>query len=69
MKKFFESNPGLNSRFNTLIEFSDYNAEELEKMLISMCNNNDYVIDDNAFTIIREFLKEKVSKKDINLSI
>lgn len=34
-----------------------------------MCNNNDYVIDDNAFTIIREFLKEKVSKKDINLSI
>lgn len=68
MKKFFESNPGLNSRFNTLIEFPDYNAEELEKMLISMCNNNDYVIDDNAFTIIREFLKEKVSKKDINFA-
>lgn len=68
MKKFFDSNPGLKSRFNSFIEFPDYNAEELEKMLISMCYNNDYVIDTNAFTIIRKFLKEKVSQKDVNFA-
>ena len=29
MEKFFDSNPGLKSRFNTFIEFPDYTADEL----------------------------------------
>ena len=33
MDKFFESNPGLKSRFNTFIEFDDYNPNELDKRL------------------------------------
>lgn len=37
MKKFFESNPGLKSRFNTFIEFEDYGAEELFEIFELMC--------------------------------
>lgn len=68
MEKFFESNPGLKSRFNTFIEFPDYAVEELEKILISLCDNNDYVLDENALIVIRGFLEESISKKDENFA-
>lgn len=68
MEKFFRSNPGLKSRFNAFIEFPDYGAEELEKILISMCNNNDYTIDNDALVIIRKFLEESILKKDKNFA-
>lgn len=44
MEKFFESNPGLKSRFNTFIEFGDYNSSELLEILELMCKKNDYVL-------------------------
>jgi len=68
MGKFFESNPGLKSRFNTFIEFPDYALEDLEKILISMCDNNDYVLDENALIVIRDFLEESIFKKDENFA-
>lgn len=68
MNKFFESNPGLKSRFNTFIEFPDYEVEELEEILISMCRNNDYVIEQSALVDIRLFLENSVSKKDENFA-
>lgn len=68
MEKFFKSNPGLKSRFNTFIEFPDYAVEELEKILISLCDNNDYVLDENALIVIRGFLEESISKKDENFA-
>lgn len=68
MEKFFESNPGLKSRFNTFIEFPDYAVEELEKILISLCDNNDYVLDENALIVIHGFLEESISKKDENFA-
>lgn len=68
MKKFFSSNPGLKSRFNTFIEFPDYSALELEKILISMCNSNDYILDENASKSIYEFLEKSVSEKSENFS-
>lgn len=42
MRVFFESNPGLKSRFNTFIEFDDYNADELFAILEKMCLTNEY---------------------------
>lgn len=42
MKKFFESNPGLKSRFNTFIEFDDFSGSELNAILDSMCKKNNY---------------------------
>ncbi len=68
MKLFFESNPGLKSRFNTFIEFDDYSAEELEQILVMMCKNNDYVLSESAVAKIRESLAEKVADKDKNFA-
>lgn len=54
MNNFFESNPGLKSRFNTFIEFEDYNSDELMKILEAMCCNEDY--------ILTSFVKDKIQK-------
>lgn len=68
MKLFFESNPGLKSRFNTFIEFDDYSAEELVQILVSMCKNNDYVLSETASKKIKASLTEKVVEKDKNFA-
>jgi SpoVK/Ycf46/Vps4 family AAA+-type ATPase len=44
MHKFFESNPGLKSRFNTFIEFDDYNAEELFNIFRGICKKYNYTL-------------------------
>lgn len=43
MNKFFESNPGLKSRFNTFIEFPNYNSTELYDILDKMCKTDDFL--------------------------
>lgn len=68
MEKFFESNPGLKSRFNTFIEFPDYEAAELEQILVSICRNNDYFLDDDCLAAIRDHFSKCVSRKDNNFS-
>ena len=64
MNKFFDSNPGLKSRFNTFIEFEDYEVEELEAILISMCNENEYILHADVKNKIKLALTELVEKKD-----
>lgn len=64
MNHFFSSNPGLKSRFNTFIEFPDYTAEELEEMLVKMCDNNDYVLTEAVLNRIRLTLQNLASSKD-----
>lgn len=68
MNKFFESNPGLKSRFNTFIEFDDYNSAELDRILLSMCKNNDYVLDDEAKEKIHLYFEQQTSLKDENFA-
>jgi SpoVK/Ycf46/Vps4 family AAA+-type ATPase len=64
MNKFFQSNPGLKSRFNTFIEFDDYTSDDLEEILIMMCKNNDYILSDEARNKIRQTLISQVASKD-----
>lgn len=64
MNKFFDSNPGLKSRFNTFIEFEDYTDVELEDILFMMCNRNEYVLSEEAKMNIKTALKELVETKD-----
>jgi len=64
MNKFFQSNPGLKSRFNTFIEFDDYTSDELEDILTMMCKNNDYVLNEEARNRIKQFLINQVASKD-----
>lgn len=68
MNKFFEANPGLKSRFNTFIEFTDYNADELDKILASMCGNNDYVLDAEAKGKIHLYFEQQASQKGHNFA-
>lgn len=64
MNKFFDSNPGLKSRFNTFIEFEDYSSYELESILESICSKNDYSLSDSAKKRISTYLGEVVQSKD-----
>ena len=40
----------------------------MEKILISMCDNNDYILDENTLKVIRDFLEDSVFKKDGNFA-
>lgn len=64
MKHFFESNPGLRSRFNTFIEFGDYNSDELFQILRSMCDQNDYRLSDDAEKMIKQIIDKSVEVKE-----
>lgn len=68
MEKFFESNNGLKSRFNTFIEFLDYNVEELEKILEVMCSKNDYQIDESLREKVHQFFLTQISENSKNFS-
>ena len=46
MKKFLKSNPGLESRFNTFIDFEDYLPDDLFKIFMGMCEKNNYMVKD-----------------------
>ena len=54
MQQFFESNPGLKSRFNTFIEFDDYTADELLDILKSICGQADYMLTQQLISKIQE---------------
>ena len=44
MNDFVSSNPGLKSRFNTFINFADYNPEEMKKIFLSMAYEDKYIV-------------------------
>lgn len=64
MCKFFDSNPGLKSRFNTFIEFDDYNAGELLRIFENMCIKEDYTLSAELKIILNNKLEHIVDLKD-----
>lgn len=56
MKQFFDSNPGLKSRFNTFIEFDNYNANELMDILCYMSEKEDYFLSDRTQEVLKQLL-------------
>lgn len=68
MQVFFQSNPGLKSRFNTFIEFDDYSAEELISIILLLCKNNDYILCNEAIRKTEELIKEIMQNKDENFA-
>ena len=63
MKVFFASNPGLRSRFNTFITFDDYDASELEEILILMCKTDDYRLSDEVRSSIHRYFERIMQEK------
>ena len=68
MRQFFESNPGLKSRFNTFIEFDDYNVNELMEILMCMTKAEDYVISDKAREILSQQIIKTIESKQNNFA-
>ena len=68
MEQFFESNPGLKSRFNNFIHFPDYDIDELFDIFCHICKENEYKLNTQAKMLVREWLLKKLEKKDENFS-
>ena len=66
MKDFIDSNPGLQSRFNRYIHFSDYTANELKQIFLLNARKNQYVLDEEALTVLDDVLVEAIEHKDKN---
>lgn len=55
MKDFLSSNPGLRSRFNKLIEFEDFNPQELTEIFKLKCSEMDISPDKNCLDYVSDF--------------
>ena len=66
MKRFIDSNPGLQSRFNRYIDFPDYSAGELADIFKMYLRKNQYNITPGAEELLKEKLDYAVAHKDRN---
>lgn len=64
MTHFIVTNPGLESRFNKYIEFTDYNAEELFQIFMRLAHKYDYLVDEEAQQIIKDLINTEIESKD-----
>ena len=66
MKRFIDSNPGLQSRFNRYIDFPDYSSGELVDIFKMYLKKNQYELTDEAETLLRTKMQYAVDHKDRN---
>jgi SpoVK/Ycf46/Vps4 family AAA+-type ATPase len=64
MKNLLKSNPGLQSRFNTFINFEDYNSNELLEIFMSLCKQHNYIVETNAIDTLTEIFEDIYSQTD-----
>jgi SpoVK/Ycf46/Vps4 family AAA+-type ATPase len=58
MEAFVAANPGLASRFRTIIEFDDYTDDELATILTTLAEGSDYEVTPQVLARFRELLAE-----------
>lgn len=66
MQKFISSNPGLQSRFEHFIQFTDYTGEELFNIFCSMCEKSQYVVSEEARQILFSRFELMYKNRDKN---
>lgn len=66
MRKFIDSNPGLQSRFNRYIQFPDYSADELAQMFFLTAERSQYTCDQDVKASLRDVMTYAVQTKDKN---
>jgi SpoVK/Ycf46/Vps4 family AAA+-type ATPase len=63
MRKFLESNPGLMSRFDRTLKFTDYNAEQLFEIAEDMFQANDLYLSEDAIKLVRSHIENLLAHK------
>ncbi|MCB9016487.1 MAG: AAA family ATPase [Lentimicrobiaceae bacterium] len=64
MKRFINSNPGLQHRFTRYFYFKDYSAAQLTVIFEAMCNENKFLITDEAEAKVRRYFDFLYQSKD-----
>jgi len=64
MKDFLKSNPGLQSRFNTFINFEDYKPNELLEIFMSLCNQHNYIVENYTINTLIGIIEGIYSQAD-----
>jgi hypothetical protein len=59
MKKFINSNPGLQSRFSTYINFEDYSTEQLLSVFKLFVKKDEHNLTDAAFAKLSFIMEDK----------
>lgn len=68
MKQFFESNPGLKSRFNVFLDFDDYTAEELVQIFEKICIDEQYIVTPALREKLNIVFRKELSNNSENFS-
>ena len=63
MEEFISSNPGLKSRFNQYINFSDYTAEEMYEIFCLLCNEQDLHFDKECEDYLKRHFRKMIDEK------
>ena len=63
MRKFLESNPGLMSRFDRTLKFSDYSVDQLYEIAEDMFQANDLYLIDDASKLVRAHIENLLAHK------
>jgi len=68
MEKFLQSNPGLQSRFNTFIHFDDFSPEELCSMFMQMAKANHYTTTEEVDAHLKKYFEEMYANRKDNFA-
>jgi SpoVK/Ycf46/Vps4 family AAA+-type ATPase len=63
MRKFLESNPGLMSRFDRTLKFSDYSVDQLYEIAEDMFQANDLFMVEDASKLVRAHIENLLAHK------
>lgn len=63
MDEFMQTNSGLSSRFPTHFQFEDYNAQELEQLLVQMAKKDSYFISADGMVAVRGLCEMAITKR------
>ena len=66
MKDLIDTNPGLQSRFNTTIEFEDYKPDELMSIFNGLIKKNEYTLTPGAESMLRGYFQKLFDNRDEN---
>jgi stage V sporulation protein K len=66
MKEFLDSNPGLQSRFNTFLQFDDYSVEELHRMFLQLAQRSEYKLTEEASAKVRRLLEFEHGQRGVS---